>query len=106
MESTDVDLLARMKRSLSKAVKVMMQAQVTTFCGLIQARRDQYLAATRGLSPENVQKLRQAPFLKEPKIFPLGLLKEVNDDTVTTLHARSLFREANLNQKSSSQTSY
>ena len=46
------DALMQMQHSLSRAVKCITQAQIASLCGLIQLRRDQYLAGSvRGRLP-------------------------------------------------------
>ena len=64
------DALMQMQHSLSRAVKCITQAQIASLCGLIQLRRDHYLAAAKGLSVDDLQALRHAPLLGMPSLFP------------------------------------
>ena len=50
-------LLTHFNLSVTRAVKCAMQAQVATLCGLIQLRRDHYLASAQGLQTQEIQSL-------------------------------------------------
>ena len=86
------DMQLRMRRSMSKAIKTMMQSLVSTLCGFMQMRRDQYLMGARGLSIENIQTLRHAPWADQPKIFPAQLLHKLNEVNYQSLQTRALLR--------------
>ena len=87
-EKTDLKVAQRMRKSISKAVKAMMQIQVASTCGLLQLRRDHFLFGVRGLTPNHVQRLRHAPVLSEDKLFPVDLLKELDEINLKSLHTR------------------
>ena len=89
---TELDVACRIRRCMSKAVKAMMQVQVASTCGLVQLRRDHYLAGVRGLSVEEVQSLRHAPWLGDEKLFPSELLKELSESNFKSLQTRALLR--------------
>ena len=91
-DKTELEIATRMRMSLCKAVKAMMQMQVVTTCELIQARRDHHLAGVRGLSVDNIQRLRHAPILEGSKIFPSEMLRELNDVNYQSLQTRALLR--------------
>ena len=90
--TTDAEMALRMRKSLCKAVKAMMQLQVVSTCELIQARRDHHLAGVRGLSVDNIQRLRHARILDDQRLFPTQLLKELNDVNYQHLQTRALLR--------------
>ena len=92
-EKTELKLALRMRKSISRAVKAMMQIQVAMTCGLLQLRRDHVLTAVRGLSVDNIQRLRHAPILEETKLFPPELLKELNEVNYQSLQTRALLRQ-------------
>ena len=90
--NADADLAVRLRRSLTKTVKTVMQTQTLSLCALLQARRDHVLAHARGLSIDHIQKLRHAPLLSAAKLFPAELLRTINDANVQTLQTRALLR--------------
>ena len=102
-EKTELKVALRMRKSISRAVKAMMQIQVATTCGLLQLRRDHVLAAVRGLSVDNIQRLRHAPILEETKLFPPELLKELNEVNYQSLQTRALLRQVRGDIKQPSQ---
>ena len=89
---TSVEMATRMRRSISKAVKAMMQLQVVSACSLLHLRRDHHLAAVRGLSVDLVQRLRHAPVVGEAKLFPSDMLKEINDANYQSLQTRAILK--------------
>ena len=91
-ENTSCDTASRMRRSLTKAVKAMMQLQVVSTCEFIQGRRDHFLSSVRGLSTDNIQRLRHAPALEDNKLFPTQLLKELNEVNYQSLQTKALLR--------------
>lgn len=97
------DMQLRMRRSMSRALKTMMQSLVSTLCGMLQMRRDQYLAVARGLTVENIQQLRHAAWAEQPKIFPTELLKSLNDVNYQSLQTRALLRATRPTERGSYQ---
>ena len=95
-----------MKKSISKAVKAMMQMQVVSTCGLIQLRRDHHLSSVRGLSVDNVQALRHAPVIGDSKLFPAALLKEMNDANYQSLQTKALLRATRPDTRQQTRNSY
>ena len=81
-----------MHRSISKAVKAMMQLQVVSACSLLHLRRDHHLAAVRGLSVDLIQRLLHAPVVDEVKLFPADMLKEINDANYQSLQTRAILK--------------
>ena len=93
-DKNESDYMSQMKRSLSKVVKCVVQAQVATMCGALQLRRDQYLTVVKGLSVDNIQRLRHAEVIGESKIFPMSLIKELNEVNYQSLQTRAILRAA------------
>ena len=46
----------------------------------------------RGLTTSHVQRLRHAPLLSQDKLFPVELLKELDEVNFKSLHTRALLR--------------
>ena len=67
---------------------------MASMCGALQLRRDQYLTVVKGLSVDNIQRLRHAEVIGEPKIFPMSLIKELNDVNYQSLQTRAILRAA------------
>ena len=92
--STDAELMEQMRKSVCKAVKCLMQAQVSSMCGQIQVRRDQYLAVIKDVEQENVKKLRHAPVLGETKVFPDWLMYDVDRDVKYAIQDKAFLKAA------------
>ena len=90
----DVDLHLRMKKCLSSVVKTFMQTQVAITNGCLQLRRDHYLTSAKGLSADAVARLRHAPALKEKKLFPPELLKDVDELNQKQIQTKAFLRFA------------
>ena len=99
------DALLQMQHSLSRAVKCITQAQMASLCGLIQLRRDHYLAAAKGLSVDDLQALRHAPLLGMPSLFPDATLRELNEKHHKALQTKALMQSTAKKESSSQRKS-
>ena len=89
---TDEELHIQMRRSISRAVKCIVQAQVACVGGQIQARRDQFLAHAKGLTVEELQQLRHATVTEGDKLFPTELMKEIDAQHRQSLQTKALMK--------------
>ena len=67
-----------------------MQAQVATLCGLIQLRRDHYLALVKGLQTQEIQTLRNLPLLGLVRLFPDATLRDIDSAVTKGLTTKAL----------------
>ena len=86
------ELYTQMRRSISRAVKCILQAQVASVGGQLQARRDQFLSHAKGLSVEEMQQLRHAPISEADKLFPTELMKEIDAQHRQSLQTKALMK--------------
>ena len=83
-------LLTHFRLSVTRAVKCAMQAQVATLCGLIQLRRDHYLASAKGLQTQELQTLRHSPLLGLTRLFPDATLRDIDSAVTKGLTTKAL----------------
>ena len=86
------DTLTQMRHSLSCAVKCAIQAQIAAVGGLTQLRRDHYFSAAKGLSVDDLSKLRHSPVLILPTLFPDASLRKLNVKHHKALQTKALLQ--------------
>ena len=93
-------------RSLTPALKSIIQLQASSVCQWVQARRDHWLARASNISSRDVQALRHAPIVGVQNLFPSTVMEQVDDATNKSMQFSafcSMARRSTQPQKSKSE---
>ena len=83
-------VVAEIMIKLSKATKAMIQLQIGSLCNIVVARRDHFLANTKGLTPDQLVALWLKSFFNDHRIFNDEIISTVNVINRNSLHDKAM----------------